>query len=434
MPRGQRWLPLREYIEARIRFWDTRSRAFEVPPTNIDEAPYYCLRINQQWWPHIVGTLAPLQWSDRWLGTEEDIDRALQSIMMLEIPNTNCEGEMTNCCPTDVVAVEAALADLLAGTELSILFPNVPQNIGDPSSNGLPSDQARIGRFASCRAFQEWVGGSLLSMADTVETATEIAAALAILIFPGSFLAPAVTFAIGFSVEAELKDLADNTEAIAEWSCCMSSMLQGQPLTHAAFKQAVCRCDAPGDVDFILQSIMCQMAKSRDGWFRYLTLLDEHYAQTIINDVDRILCESPEPCVGEYDFISQMPASWFFTEGQGKGKWVPGIGAQSIPDEQGIGRLDIQMALEPGAGDASIAFHLRADGEGGDLGNSLRFQEAGPDGVFTGGSNMSIIADGELKIVTWEPMSCSSSYLRFVTLDNVGQNVIDLERVVITPG
>jgi microcystin-dependent protein len=51
-----------------------------IPSVDIDEAPYYCAKINQEWLGHIIGVLARLDQPDAWQGTESDIDYARNEI------------------------------------------------------------------------------------------------------------------------------------------------------------------------------------------------------------------------------------------------------------------------------------------------------------------------------------------------------------------
>lgn len=57
--------------------------ARDVPGVEIDQAPYYCLKINEQWIPHLLGVFTALDQLDAWLGTESEIDDARNEVRKL---------------------------------------------------------------------------------------------------------------------------------------------------------------------------------------------------------------------------------------------------------------------------------------------------------------------------------------------------------------
>lgn len=57
--------------------------ARDVPGVEIDQSPYYCLKINEQWIPHLLGVFSALDQLDAWTGTESEIEDARNEILKL---------------------------------------------------------------------------------------------------------------------------------------------------------------------------------------------------------------------------------------------------------------------------------------------------------------------------------------------------------------
>lgn len=64
-----------------------------IPTAAWNEAPLFCLKINDEWLSHVLGALNVLDQSDAWSGTDDEIEAARQQVneIMLSM--------MTNCPP-----------------------------------------------------------------------------------------------------------------------------------------------------------------------------------------------------------------------------------------------------------------------------------------------------------------------------------------------
>ncbi len=71
-----------------------RPKPTVIPTAAWNEAPLFCLQVNDQWVSHILGVLTALDQPDTWIGTEEEIFLARQQVneIMLAL--------MSQCPPT----------------------------------------------------------------------------------------------------------------------------------------------------------------------------------------------------------------------------------------------------------------------------------------------------------------------------------------------
>jgi hypothetical protein len=61
-----------------------REEPLQSPlPVGIFDAPYVCLKVNRQWWSHVIGVLDVLTQPDAWTGSEEDVQLAIEEIEAL---------------------------------------------------------------------------------------------------------------------------------------------------------------------------------------------------------------------------------------------------------------------------------------------------------------------------------------------------------------
>lgn len=54
-----------------------------IPSAGIVDSPTYCLEINAEWLPHVLGALKVLDQPDAWKGTETEIEAARDQIRQL---------------------------------------------------------------------------------------------------------------------------------------------------------------------------------------------------------------------------------------------------------------------------------------------------------------------------------------------------------------
>lgn len=57
-----------------------RPQPLAIPTTDWNEAPLLCLSVNDQWAAHVYGVLEALAQRDTWLGTEAEVDNALNQV------------------------------------------------------------------------------------------------------------------------------------------------------------------------------------------------------------------------------------------------------------------------------------------------------------------------------------------------------------------
>lgn len=67
-----------------------------APTSKIDDEPYVCVKLNEQWTPFIIGALECLRWTDIYKGTPEEIYyaalEATQLFLAVSLGNMECEG------------------------------------------------------------------------------------------------------------------------------------------------------------------------------------------------------------------------------------------------------------------------------------------------------------------------------------------------------
>lgn len=106
-------LPVPEYVP--------RPKPTSIPTAAWNDAPLFCLQINDQWVSHVLGVLTALDQPDTWLGTEDEIFAARQQVneIMLAL--------MAACPPRfyslwDTPTPEFTGTDDAAAVELGLLF------------------------------------------------------------------------------------------------------------------------------------------------------------------------------------------------------------------------------------------------------------------------------------------------------------------------
>lgn len=60
-----------------------RPEASAIPTAAWNDAPLYCLKVNDQWVSHILGVLEALDQSDTWIGSDEEINDARQNVAQI---------------------------------------------------------------------------------------------------------------------------------------------------------------------------------------------------------------------------------------------------------------------------------------------------------------------------------------------------------------
>ena len=78
-------------------YYNPRRRPFSIPTARWDEAPCWCISINEQWASHILALLDMLDQWDTWEGTNEEIDAARVQVNEF----IACFMESSMCCCND---------------------------------------------------------------------------------------------------------------------------------------------------------------------------------------------------------------------------------------------------------------------------------------------------------------------------------------------
>ena len=79
-----------------LRPFDPRHVPLPAPAPDICDAPTVTICVNSEWWSHLEGMISRLLYRDAWQGTEDDIDRAIESIQ--EVLAVGKADPMGCCC------------------------------------------------------------------------------------------------------------------------------------------------------------------------------------------------------------------------------------------------------------------------------------------------------------------------------------------------
>lgn len=73
--------------------YDTREIPAPIPSAGIFDSPTVVLCVNVEWVSHLDGLLERLLWADAWIGTDEEIEDAIQEVHKLLVallPVSDC--------------------------------------------------------------------------------------------------------------------------------------------------------------------------------------------------------------------------------------------------------------------------------------------------------------------------------------------------------
>lgn len=273
--------------------------ALPVPTSTICEAPYVCLRINEQWTPFVLGALETLRWEDLYIGTPTQIRNALGEVGEL----LSAVGGGNIMCPEDSVQFRQSPTDVCIlqtssdggstwqdafdfsvcmqgattyittyqdtynynehNTSIMNIYNNDITNVAPDWEYGDSDDMYRDD--ALCWALRAWVSyvcvvainaiqteeaerqADLRNTATLLETVAEMLDdALPDVVFPDplSFGALAVrAVSIGFSVAAQMYELPvadfENDAAKDAVACKINSVMTGHKPSFAEWKDAL---------------------------------------------------------------------------------------------------------------------------------------------------------------------------------------------------
>lgn len=85
----------------------TRLNPTPIPTAHWDDAPLYCLKVNDEWISHILGVMVALDQPDTWIGTADEIYAARQQVNEIMVAFMEQCDPMSNCCPEPLIRVNA---------------------------------------------------------------------------------------------------------------------------------------------------------------------------------------------------------------------------------------------------------------------------------------------------------------------------------------
>lgn len=233
--------------ERKLRIWPWMARlhALPVPQQDICDAPLVCLQINAEWASHISGSLEILRWKDAWIGTDEQIAQAIQSVEEL-MDKMSCECDVTPQLTSyyqELTTFQQTLANAYQGDLLNIDMdvPNVNFNSG---SGDTPSDGAHRDN-ALCRACLLYVQTMAAESIRALEGATDFVSNIAGIL---PFINPlGAVIGLVIVVSAEIVNAAGSAPfkdqtAIENVACCMYEALKGAENTLENFQHCCDDC------------------------------------------------------------------------------------------------------------------------------------------------------------------------------------------------
>lgn len=90
---------------ATVPRYAVRLKATPIPGANWDDAPLFCLKLNDEWVSHVIGVLTALDQPDTWIGTPEEIYAARQQVNEIILALMEQCDPMSNCCPEPLTRI-----------------------------------------------------------------------------------------------------------------------------------------------------------------------------------------------------------------------------------------------------------------------------------------------------------------------------------------
>jgi hypothetical protein len=329
-------------------------KSLDVPTSAIDDAPYVCLILNEQWLPFILGACETLRWEDLYKGTPEQIEAALQEVERLYLAfmvgNTPCPEDMmfklrqspdnpchlqqsldggetwmlafdfSLCARENETLIEYMDYSVTAQTEITNIMTTYNNDITNVAPDWGYGDADDVFRDAAqCWAARMWVDAMCQiaidqlkedfeqerelyrAFADALEGMGEISGVLAGLgIFTGTTVWMAVGFAVSgglMEVWAELIDCDTSTfedeDAKEEVACEIYFAMKGATPTFAKWSAALVGHQLTGNAAKIADFCKVIM-QEEEAFVTYYKAVGE------VVDVIRLGVDLGCPCEGDW--------------------------------------------------------------------------------------------------------------------------------------
>lgn len=125
-----------------LRPYDPRHTPLPPPTTGVFTAPFVRLCINAAWWSHVSGMIARLSYRDAWVGTDEEISDAIESVAKI----LNTGGVVTDCECNDegVPMIQGVRID---GCNLQVTYDGINwETVGDLTDCAVPGPPGADGQ------------------------------------------------------------------------------------------------------------------------------------------------------------------------------------------------------------------------------------------------------------------------------------------------
>lgn len=302
-----------------------------IPSAGVFDEPTRCLTINAEWASHVIGTLEALSQRDTWVGTDEEIEAAIDQVE--ELIAALSKGECVNpCdCPPTLADIQRTVRenaqrvarnfDAWDGTPGSI--NPYAQGIVNFDQGGFFSDKSANNCAAAC----EYVRIVVWQYYQLLIAAAVIGAAITVVVAPiGALfwiLGAAITLVAGIGYD-RVQAVIDDPDAMNTMGCRLATALEGQTASGANFNTAVFNLQADNELEETIKAILKASAPVTGGFYLYLDIWAE--AEKMIQGGTIPPCCCDDPCEWDIDLTVGIP----FNVEVLKGTWVQGSGLQSV--------------------------------------------------------------------------------------------------------
>lgn len=115
-----------------------RPEPSAIPAAAWNDAPLFCLQVNDQWVSHLLGVLEALDQPDTWIGTDEEIFAARQQVnQIMNALMTGCEDSVSVQYPQHATLWHDEATVLVGGALVRGSLADSPYNIGDSFYNTI---------------------------------------------------------------------------------------------------------------------------------------------------------------------------------------------------------------------------------------------------------------------------------------------------------
>lgn len=301
-----RRLPEVLYAETRIPYYVPRPEPAPVPPADVCDPPVVCLIINREWAVHVRGVLDALAWPDTWIGTDAEVQRALDTVeemqralaMTCDIDLTEIERQLKRiadckCGDTYAPSYQQLQQTIALNCNPTAVHPLAPEDYFD--GNEEDTQETRDQRAeALCMAIDAYVNATLRGMAASYTAITGVATAVAA--FATTAWAPLADIVIvvaGAVLVAYTDDLFGDEDAQKKVRCCFYNNLKGKELSEQNFKDALADCGFDFGTHEAQQAFLVHSNNQYPGNYNvFLRLLGEAWNSVGMGETsdDRCIC------------------------------------------------------------------------------------------------------------------------------------------------